>query len=820
MKRAWPYLVILAVLAALVVWVLSSGPVGGSGVARLATPTGGSGAPAPGAEAAEDGPEVSGRVAVPTRQPEAQAAAESDPKRYPVLPGTPETLFGEIADEAGDPVPGVWVFTDREAEAVYTDEAGRFEIPIDGALIGRVGRHLVAWRDGYEPLRHFVDGAGFLWLTLKASTPRPVRLVAKDSDVPVPLARVEIVTKSNPWSRDGFFDVATWIPVPTEPIVADAQGWAELPSGESYYVRVTAEGYLTDRKRVSEKTERLELEKDLPPVAVRLLLPDGTPLSHARLKARQTGRILQADENGWVELSGYDSANIWGIQIQWEDSGYHYSPGFKGLPAEAGQELVIEHFPRRGRVSSGGDWDPTEFEIATSGTMTGMGSHTWLPDPARTPDLLRWETLGPTGAFEVTDGWQGTVTAAHVRHRESHRLAIQAPLEGPGPYELELPPTYTLGVGVSAEPGAVLDGARILLLGSHFKEGLVANAALTEGRAEVGLHEGEYDVHLMRAGSRTRLRLGSVQMPAADHEEQFDLGRMRELSGVVTAADEPVFPCRVYLYVEESGWDPLAVATTDHEGGWRVGFVPDKDLMAHVSPADPWLRERPVTEYAIPDGEVTCEFEMEVGEIEFVAADLKNLDPTMIRVQRCPVDQAKEPRNYSRSFDMPDLSTGSARIVTTPCQVVLDTSWSFEVLENDSFLVPSAQQTTAMLRVLRAGLLVVSVSGEDCRLSVRFEAEPVDLDSLPEGAAIEARRARNPLRRAGMSGSALSLLPGTWRVSLTGPIHALDKWPRETLGAEGEWETEVRAEAGRVTKLIVEFDEAGQPAFRYEIVDP
>jgi len=762
-----------------------------------------------------------------------EAALATDEARAEAAQGL--FLDGVVVDDRGSPVPGAWLVSQTEAVPLFADDEGRFRMPVE-ALIGERGsfqRQLHAWAPGHEFVAAQVWVGEPAVVVLRPQDPIKIKVVRAAGGMPIEGARVLPVVWGRQRGARRAIAENRWIESPAPAGVTDAAGIAEIPTAENCGLLVTAAGYrsvdsgLWGNGRETEDGVRLIVEmpaaSELP---VRLLYADGTPLAGAEVGFGMPGEAVPTDAEGWFEVPDSVKSGFWQMRVQLGTRGWIEIADQQRYPdnqLRAGQEIVIGHQTRKGALDPAGRGAPADFELATAAGADGWGNQV-LPDARRDPELLHWAVPGPDGEFTLQDGWQGTRTYLLVRSRADGELVHQQELIGAGPWPVRLPAAAQATLRFRIDPESYLDGATAVIAGEVNREqGLFAlgyagssgnhgsagsvlqvhrEVPLEDGVVVVPLPPGPYTVRLRPVDPRQpEFAAADFEMPDHDHEQEFDLGVVRAVTGTVTAAGAPVPACRVYL----RGPDQRIGLRTDSEGRWAAEGLPTVPCTVSIRPDDPWLAGSTTT-WELGAAQTFLPIEIEVGHLRLAAAAPSDWRAAALSISRQMLGPVGG-RNFQSgrrngSPLVPDLAAGPAEFVLAPSRINFVHLDPFRRFEPETVEVQAGGRESVLLREVELGVVVVEFSGHPGWIRGNVGIEPAS----PGLEAPETSRG-GPAGYRGLRSWKLD--PGTWRLRADGPFQA--GWNRDAavvVPAGATWSDQVEVRAGWVTRIILDWSEA------------
>ena len=751
---------------------------------------------------------------------EGLAVAEADAQPSAATEAEPRWGRGRVQTPDGEPVVGAWVTTPHGGITTFTDESGSFLLPILDQEHWSDRRSYYAWAEGMT-----VGNVGVQWdeealIVLESGEEGTVSVHHAGGDVPIVAARVRLAAPVYPMDEGLPLQEKslTWIPIEVAP--TDVHGATRVPGGERYLLQVEAEGYEETVVWYSAdpgRTEKVELALRQQE-RIRLVDREGRPVANARVGFGGYAETAVSDAGGWVELPGREPERPGRIFVEHGADGWVEDLRAESKELIAGLKVVVGNRERRGDLRPGTRGAPADFEVATTSWGEDYQTRYW-PNPRRMASRLTWVPVEEDGAFTIRWGWQGTTTYAIVRHRESQDLVLREELVGDGPYTLTLEETWPLTLRFTAEPGAVLEGAKVSLDPGGGGRERPRSRSLENGVAELRLLPGSYAVMLQFAGQTAFRSLGSITMPAAPHEETFELGRRRTVRGSVTAAGEPVFPATLHFSVggEDDGEGFQAI--TDARGLWEVQAAPDRDCEVSVAPRERLLRGATPT-IRLTASEDELHIRIPVGELEFVAVDPGTWNSEEIVGTRrqaspdTPWDSSTGRTEHLGAF-VPDLSHGAQRILCAPGTYVFRPGRAiesnYEAWTPASVEVRAGQRTTVSLQKVLHGVVAIRIRGAEGRFEAgHAEARP--LGDTPSVSTELLRYFRSRTRWRSGSVEAWRLPPGDWEVHLRGPLES--GWRRREgqgplVGADASWTGPVRVRAGEESVIWLRITEEG-----------
>ena len=411
------------------------------------------------------------------------------------------------------------------------------------------------------------------------------------------------------------------------------------------------------------------------------------------------------------------------------------------------------------------------------------------PREAVEPEVVRQE-MAPTPPQEITFD-QAQPVRAPVMERlpmeESGDRGADLPEEADGAYQALL--------RFRIEPESFLDRATAWVIEPSW-DGRPAKARLSGDAVRMALMPGPYQVFLdvplsgpsFAKYPRSRLRAGAFVMPAADHEETFDLGRARSLRGRVTAAGEAVHPGTLRL---SDGDHEVCQVPLGTDGSWLLPAAPAAELVASVLPRDPLLWDLEREGHSIPADSEVWDLELPAGIVHLALEDPGAWPGGRLALLRSPLPgvQAVHRPGLARVEGL-DERVLQLRILPSLVQLLpAEAASGTTRLEPSRFEVRSAEIQTVALRIVRQGRVSVAFDGVAAGLhgDLVFQAEshPRQLTtvSLPE---------------AGFMSAVYAVDPGRTELRLRGPfLIAGSGPPRYWSDAQAQWSVEIEVEADR-----------------------
>ncbi|KAA3612852.1 MAG: carboxypeptidase regulatory-like domain-containing protein [Planctomycetota bacterium] len=731
------------------------------------------------------------------------------------------TLFGRVLDPEGEPVEGALVFSSMDAKTTRTDEEGSFRLPVAPRRPGWQGeysRRLDFWAEGHPVMNETAYAGRELLVRLEKDPGLNLTVVQDGDKTPLAGVEVEMGFQSEAQGENRFQRTREWVPIPRPAERTDSAGKLSLPASGNYYLRFRLQGFADRTMRMRrprgtrdnpvEKTVSLKPERDL---RVRFLDRQGNPLAGAEIVFGRLRPAQKTDEQGWALVTPaaiYGGSEI--LVIRQNRYWLHYQ-SLRRL--KGGEEIVVGHFPRPGRLLLQEPDQDLEFEVATIRVQSGFGV-SYYPHPLNDADLLQWVAADAEGRFEVEPGWQAEKTGILVREKESRRLRADQTLEGDGPYEIALKPKQQLTATVLVEPKELLDGAHFVLRTDHWGERGIRETAKVEligGQAELEVTPGRYNARLQLAG-RDRWRvLGDVDMPEGPHEVRFDLGRLRTLSGRLTAVGEPVYPANIQLTDEhEHGDDNFHEwLSTDPDGRWQVEAVPERSLRFAAHPENRWLGPVADVDRIVPAQSSRHDVALPVAKITLTTSRPDLIRPGKVTLERkAPpgVERDVWDRRWGPPLKFPDLKDGPVTLTMSPCLLTFQHRDSFWQVKPREVVVQADSILTLDLVPVAQGL--VQVEMED-KPAIRAQ----EIKIAPEGQSSWSEQEQRSYRFYGRDGwsklASFRLDPGRYQMEIRGPLR--QRWRRDEplAGEDAYWKGDFVIEDGRLTKIVLAVDEQG-----------
>lgn len=727
-------------------------------------------------------------------------------------------LHGFVLNEEHKGIAGALVLEAESAATATTDAGGSFTLDVRFDL-KRPWLNVYAWAEGWSIGFQSVRLPDVPRLVLRPEAPLTVVVADRRTKLPVAGARARILV-SREWRFEGEVYRARFADLPVPIALSNTLGELIVPGrGENCQLEVRADGYQPRAVSLGPRLKRVELTSEQS-FLVRLVRADGTPLAGAVVAFPNSATAVTSDAGGWVQVPAETLGRIWALQVREGERAWLHLSEPNQVDAAAPPNIVVDHFPRLGRVLLPEATDGAAFEVATAAGRASGWSDGLIPDPAREPDALAWHTLQSDGSFALAGGWQSTTTSVVVRDRASGIVLARQRLEGNGPYEVPLRWRHPLRLTVLAHPPELLDGAQILLREGWTDKPSVPSSALAGGVAELEVAKGSYRVQLLPAGRPAPIALGELEMPEGPFEAVFDLGAVRTISGTVTAGGEPVFPSQLHFWAA-AGWS--ADARADELGRWSIDWAPQSGVSFSLTPEDAWLGEPSNVRHEIPDQARAFDLDLAVATLELSLDPAWPVEAGRLSARREPLPEQgrtrfrEGPRGAAR---LPALGQGVARLRATPCALEFSTSEPFTVLETRRVELRAGEVRHLQIRGATAGSLQVRCRGETgFYLARELRLEPVgapapgagwSLDPTPDHA--RERRAPGSLRPG------YFVLPGTWRVRIGAPIRWEHDGSRHLVDS-GSWELTVPVERRRVTVVWLNKNDDGSYSVEHDLLD-
>jgi hypothetical protein len=780
-------------------------------------------------------------------KPEASITASADETM--VDEKAPLALHGTILDEQGNGIAGAWIVTWQEAEPVYSDAQGNFTLP----LAKKIGRGhwgvIVAWAEDYELGLLQVSDMNQAMVTLKKVPPFQVRIVSTEGQKNIAGATAKVMIRGTGERNAKGVNQYKWVETPIPAMTSDEQGLISIPGITSAFLHVSAPGY-ADREAIVYSTPH-ETKVYLAPDQesnIRFVHADGTALASANISFDPSREVLSTDEEGWVAVpslarTGYDS-----IALNWEEKGFVFAGYMKGPapPAlENGSEIVVPYREIHGQLVVNGKAKASDFEIATCALRWHVGDRA-MPDPEDHPELLSWIPVGEDGSIAIPTGWQGLTTRASIRRIADQKIMLEQILKGDGPYEfvLNLDQGGLARFRIQADPPEVLDSMSVWLqpkrVPGQGEESLAFK--VQDGVAEGRLLPGLWSARMMIEGSEVYPKLSQFVMPEGDFELDFNLGKMRKVSGTLTAAGKPIADAWLEFYQPDGHYTDRRTRyqrrkddspTTGFQvrkkisadGSWALGWIPDARMEAMIETDNRWLGRDTTFHFDLPPGQEFFDLQLPVAtlRLDFVG-DHAPL-PKDVQIWHSESEEfggrgVIHQSVYHTSF--PDLSKGPAELAVSPGRYKLFLDDPTQLLTPSEFTIQQGEAKSLTVSVAEAGEVVTVWESEE-----GVWAGEITLEELSEAPSVgNSRRliAREYNGRKGGFRDAYSVRPGKWKFALAGPVERLtDKdFSRtgESFGeGNGPWTIDLDVAPGKRTFVLVGVDSNGQITLRAETRD-
>jgi hypothetical protein len=703
---------------------------------------------------------------------------------------TAQFLIGQVLDPNYEPVEGAWVISGTEAEPVLTAEDGTFELPLNKPFDGDNGRSLVAWKEGFGLAQKYVRQQQGVLILLKKDELKEVRILDKDSGLPVVDAKVQVLVEVDSETGNGFFDLRRFANLPMIIDTTDGDGKIKIPDpkvSERYTLEVEKEGY--DRRLINwwslRNIEEIHMARP-EEVRMQFVRKDGSPHAGAQVCFPQYRKTITLDEEGWGTLPSEARWGFWVVQLLDENTQWVFVQ-VEDNQIQDGASLSTDYFTRSGQLFVQGDEKASAFEIATSAVWSGWGD-SYLPDPIwGEQENLVWTAINDKGEFKIDHGWQGKEVVLHVRRTGAKGVLLSERVLGAGPYELSLAAAATLKATVACARPELLEGASLKFVGNQTDH--EATVSLTEGFVEVRLPADKFDVILMLPEIPHDLPLGELQIIGMDLEHTFYFEGIRTISGSVRAGGEKIFPCEVILTDENNFWTRVDV---DPQGHWELKGAPTGEIALRLKPENKWLAPVDDFNYTMQVGQTVQDIDLPVATLVLSAGNipLDLIDKIRISRQKLPepVLDGRRNRWYGSSRPkMPDLSNGPVEILLSPSVVNFQSGQSKLPLGETSLKIREGEVRAFEIRAVTTSLVSVRIEGFSERLWGNFQLSPVQVPGLLDYPSFRPQPGASQ-NLAGQLGQSMHVLPGVWKVTLHAPF-----WSSEyrTQVGEGKLEFEL-----------------------------
>jgi len=761
------------------------------------------------AEAAQQDETDSGRTAVVESDENDQSGGRSEIETLPGPEdiGSAETsdnvaelperfLLGTVLDPNFDPVPGAWVVTDVEATPVLTDEDGNFSIPLTKPYGQERWRAVKFWKEGFA--------VGSKWtcepelrLVLKEDDGKEMQIVDAEGGLPLPGARVTALVESESDVESGFFELRNFVELPLEIPVADANGKVKIPDPEvsEFLIRVEMEGYdtrLLDNWDIdSRETIEMSRPKEL---RMQFVDADGQPHAGAQVCFPWYRKVVTLDEEGWGELPSEARWGFWSVQLRSENLQWVFT-SIPRQQVQNGATLATNGLPRHGKLHVNGDEKATQFEVGITACHSRWGDQP-IPDPRWNREAVQWYPVNEDGTFNAEPGWQGDQTMLHVRRIGSTGVALSEKLLGEAPYELTLSAAAEITLKVDTPDPSILDGASIRVNGRrHDHEQTIA---LNAGLGSARLPADEYYCSLVLAETTAEMPLERLYVAGMDMEHTFYFKGVRSLTGRITAAGNPVFPCRVDVNGDEGFW---ARVETDPDGKWELKKAPLSGLNLSPRPENRWLQPVQKSRFRAEAYDTNVDYEIPTAVLlvslgDFPAEQLDKLQVYRRRGDTSRLTPTSNGRNYSRSTsaEIEGLEDGPVEILTTPGAVQFSTQRSAPPLARQNLELYAGDVQSFRIDTVPSTQVSVRIEGVPGRLytSVRYTCEdPSILAEYPDFSPQTGSH-----RKDGQLGYSMHLANGRWKARVKGPFWC-NSW--QTQIGHGELEFDLDLSGGQKT---------------------
>lgn len=718
-------------------------------------------------------------VATETIPSDTQASAPNGdlPERF---------LRGQVLDEKYEPIADAYVLTGQEPEPVMTDADGGFEIRLVEDFGPSNGRSVIAWKPGMSVASKWVRQLDDNLLILKPDEGKEITVVDAESNLPLEGVQLTLMVEIQADTSGGFFELRNFQPLPTDPLMTDANGKVTVPDPEAsdtYTMEVRKEGYVMRYLDQWDVRRRDQVRLAKPePLRMRFVTKDGVPHAGARLCFPWYRKIVTLDDDGWGDLPPEAKWGFWSVQLRSETTQWVWSE-VDGSLIQNGGELATDWRPRQGKLYVQGDEKPDVFEVGTSAAWEAWGWQEYLPSPQWNQKAIEWVQVAEDGSFALESGWQGESTYLHVRRVGSEGVLLSQKLLGDGTVELTLSAAAQVAIEVRCPRPELLEGASLRFSGHETDH--EQTITLASGRAELRLPADTYYTRLTLANSSVEFPLEQFTVIGLDMDYVFHFEGIRSLTGKLTAGGQPIFPCRIDVR-GQNGFSTRVETRPD--GSWAIDHVPKEQMRLHVRPEDQWITPVEGAYLWAPAALDHFEHDFETATLLLSIGSYPMNRAEDLRVSRrartgtpsCSPITGERQRLSSASPEMPDFSGGPVELMVTPGRLRFSTDrvgvpltdLEVQLSAGDVRSVRLDTLPTCEARVVLAGGFQQSVWG-----SVSWE--PVDVPGLLDYPEFEVQSSRRS-SVGGQVGNGSHLLPGSWRLRVRAPF-----WSNEVRGQVG-----------------------------------
>jgi len=429
------------------------------------------------------------------------------------------------------------------------------------------------------------------------------------------------------------------------------------------------------------------------------------------------------------------------------------------------------------------------------------------------------------------------------RRIADQKIMLEKALQGEGPYEF----TLNLDQGglarfhVKAEPVEVLDSMSLWLEPERVpgQGGESLAFKVEDGIAEGRLLPGLWSARLVIEGSEIYPKLRHFHMPEEDFELDFNIGKLRKVSGTLTAAGKPIDDAWLDFYQPDGHYtdrrnryqrskDGLPKVgfqirkKVSADGSWELGWIPDAHMEAMIDTNNRWLGRDTSFHFDLPPGQEYFDLQLPVAtlRVDFVGDN----PPLPKDVHIWPYELEEFGGRgvifqsvYDSSF--PDLSKGPAEVTLTPGRYKVFLDDPTLLLTPSEFSIHEGEAKSITVRVEEAGEVVPVWETEEGVWSGEISLQAIPSSETEGGIRTLVAREFNG-RRGGFRDS-YSVRPGKWTFTLAGPVERLtDKnflKTGEFFGeGNGPWTLEVDVAPGKRTFVLVGVDTSGPITLRAE----
>ncbi len=718
-------------------------------------------------------------LASPERRNEARIAldsAEAGPGSAVSEPTAELTrnVPGLVCDSLGIPVEGAAVSCPEFGLSVTTDAQGGFVLPVPNRVETPPGRcvELAVWAEGWQmtwAIRVLAEDR--MVITLVPAEP-DVACQIRDAATGAPVAGAvaELWLRRGFGLGEGLMAGSSRKALGIEIGPSSSDGILALPvTGEGFDRRITAPGYQTAWVTWSQQRapEQVALHPEAP-LRVQVLGPGRDPLEGADVLGSAGPLGRKSDADGWLSLPG-----LWRDECDLairsgERTWLAPSTSPNGCGFSDGQRVDFGFFPRSGEVNVANDGDPGELEVAT------FPIRNWVQLGSTTTEeeweLLAWCPVSEDGGFRIDRGWQGSRTALAVREVGRRQILLVGELQGPGPYLVSLPSQVPATLRFHATPEASLEGAKLRILPDRGSAPLTVAGGrnpfwveprwipVEGGEWRGAVPEGDFGVALrLRDGGV--LTWHGVQAPVGGLEAVLDLGRLRQVEGVVQAAGIPLPACEVIASADLPDGPQYSWASrTDSEGSWVASYVPDVEATLEVFPVSRRLRPVRRPPWILGAEDTESHIDLPAGRLEVRVDHPSRIQRVGIRFRRKDLPERGGGRSTGFSVPVQALHTGQFSLLVSPGQYSVASDEPFVTMDSDWVVLRERQSQLLQVRVEEAGEIQLQMAEgqERFRGAVFFRREGEEAIAIGDfpGAAFP--------QDGGAAFRCRKLAPGSW----------------------------------------------------------